>query len=203
MKKLLTLLILVLVTLFAAAASAECTVAPQPVGHAAGTIYRIAGSGSTLIVTYGSQSGFSSTRSIQFGTGSGLSFVGTYTSPTGIITHMGAAGTTWPGDPHPGGFITLDGVTVAIEIHNGSFLTSGGTWSTGINDITGLGLGQQFFNVSGVNNGSPLTRSFKAVGFCSNFMSQQDLDAVGLAIVPEPKAESKEWWLRDALKTSI
>jgi len=194
MKKLLLPLLLLLVTMFGFSPTASaCSAAPQPVGHAgSGYVYKIVGSGSDLLVTYGNPSGFNTTRTIQFGSWSGVTFVGTWVSATNLLTSMTAPGHTWPDGQ--GGMLSFNNSGAAdIEIHAGHWLGSQGTWSDGVTDITGLGLGQRNLTFSGIDNGTLNTRTYGAFGHCSSF-SQTDLDAVGMAIMSEPKRAPRLWW---------
>lgn len=198
MKKLATLLV-ILLTLFTTTAALACTVAPQPVDHAGnGTslVFKIAGSGSNLLVSYGNPNGFYSTNTIQFGAGSGMKFVGTWTSPTGIITSMNAVGHSWPDSPQGGGALYFNNSLTgpSIEIHGGAWLGGQVSWNQGLTDVTGLGLGQQRVEFKGVNSGVAVTKSYKAIGYCSAFAGRDDADDAVLELLPVTKPAVSLWW---------
>lgn len=197
MKKLLPLLILTY-ALFSTAAALACTVAPQPVGHAGdGTskVFKIVGSGSSLLVTYGNPNGFNTTSAIQFGTGSGMTFVGTWVSSTGLLTSMVAASHSWPDSPGGGGALMINNSgTTNIEIHGGVWLGPQGNWNQGVTDITGLGLGQQRLEFRGSNNGVLVTSSYKAIGYCSSFAGRDGTDDAILALLPAMTHGRRLWW---------
>ena len=197
MKKLIAFLTLALLMALSSVAIA-CTTAPQPTGSIGnsgnpytGYISKIVGNGSVWIVTFHPTSGGDVSSAIDFGAASGLTWTGTWQSVSGA--HI----------------LTLSTSSVAVRVNgvDSLFPTGGGlvgaahSWNdftpgapmNGVTGIVGLGAGQQNIQFQGLDGRQRENRLWLAGGFCH--LSQQDLDAVGLGLMPQEKPEPRLWWM--------